>query len=68
LAPGLVRNQCWSPLIRGSVSKQWNGGGEDSVHSSVVAPSPHGFASACRFFANATAIPAKKTRTPRAEM
>src|SRR3546814_6431418 len=29
-------------LITGSFSYWWNGGGEDSVHSSVVAPSPHG--------------------------
>ena len=27
-------------LIRGSSSKVWNGGGDDTVHSSVVAPSP----------------------------
>ena len=26
--------------IRGSSAKVWNGGGEDTVHSSVVAPSP----------------------------
>ncbi len=32
--------------IRGSVSNWWNGGGEDKVHSSVVAPSPHGLSSA----------------------
>src|SRR3546814_12460046 len=29
-------------LITGSFSYWWNGGGEDSVHSSVVAPSPPG--------------------------
>ena len=28
--------------MRGSVLNWWNGGGEDSVHSSVVAPGPHG--------------------------
>ena len=28
----------------GKVSNWWNGGGEDSVHSRVSAPSPHGFA------------------------
>ena len=27
-------------LMTGSVSNWWNGGGLDSVHSSVVAPSP----------------------------
>ena len=32
--------------IRGSVSNWWNGGGEDSVHSSVVAPSPQGLSGA----------------------
>ena len=26
--------------MRGSSAKVWNGGGEDTVHSSVVAPSP----------------------------
>ena len=30
--------------IRGSSSKVWNGGGELTDHSSVVAPSPHWFA------------------------
>ena len=29
-------------LIRGSSLNWWNGGGDDKVHSSVVAPSPHG--------------------------
>src|SRR6516225_6826571 len=32
---------------RGSVSNWWNGGGDDSVHSSVVAPAPHGLLAAC---------------------
>src|SRR3546814_18782913 len=35
-------------LITGSFSSWWNGGGEDSVHSSVVAPSPHGLGSEAR--------------------
>ena len=34
--------------MRGSTSNWWNGGGEDSVHSSVVAPSPHGLSPATR--------------------
>ena len=34
----------------GSSSKVWNGGGEVTVHSKVVAPSPHGFCSAFLFF------------------
>ena len=30
----------------GRVEYWWNGGGLDKVHSSVVAPSPHGFGGA----------------------
>jgi len=33
-------------LIRGRVSNVWNGGGEGSVHSKVVAPGPQGLAAA----------------------
>ena len=34
-------DQCAAAVsITGSVSNWWNGGGDDSVHSSVVAPSP----------------------------
>ena len=33
-------------LICGSLSNWWKGGGEGSVHSSVVAPGPHGLAGA----------------------
>ena len=40
-------------VIRGSVSKLWKGGGDDNVHSSVVAPAPHGLAAACRLRAKA---------------
>ncbi|MBN8965086.1 MAG: hypothetical protein J0H89_06805, partial [Rhizobiales bacterium] len=40
-------------LIRGSRSNWWNGGGDDNVHSNVVAPSPHGFAAACVFLMKA---------------
>jgi hypothetical protein len=32
--------------ILGRVSNVWNGGGEGSVHSSVLAPAPHGLSSA----------------------
>ncbi len=39
-------------LTRGSVSQVWNGGGEGSVHSSVVAPTPQGLAGACTLRAN----------------
>jgi hypothetical protein len=42
-----------SYLITGRWSYWWNGGGDDSVHSSVVAPSPHGLSAASCFRANA---------------
>ena len=44
-------------LTFGSCSHWWNGGGEGSCHSSVVAPSPHGLAPAIRFFENASNTP-----------
>ena len=47
-------DQCSEPAICGSVSNVWNGGGEGSVHSSVVAPTPHGLSPASRFFAKAS--------------
>ena len=40
--------------MRGNVSYWWKGGGEGSVHSSVVAPTPQGLSPATRFFANAS--------------
>jgi hypothetical protein len=46
----------------------WNGGGEDSVHSSVVAPAPQGLPAAFSFRQNAKIIPAKNTTKPVAEM
>src|SRR5690606_31673757 len=55
-------------LIRGSSENWWYGGGEDSVHSSVVAPSPHGLSAAFSFFRKACATPKRNTRTPKAEM
>ena len=48
---------CGAYLIFGSCSHWWNGGGEGSCHSSVVAPSPHGLAPATRFFENASNTP-----------
>ena len=42
-AAGLLRI---AQSIFGSVSNWWNGGGELSVHSSVVAPSPQGLSGA----------------------
>src|SRR6185312_6172323 len=44
-------------LIFGNCSHWWNGGGEGSCHSSVVAPSPHGLAPATRFFWKASKTP-----------
>src|SRR5215467_6195106 len=57
-----------SYLIRGSVSNWWNGGGDDSVHSSVVAPTPHGLLPATRFFTKASIRPKKKMITPKPEI
>lgn len=47
----VVTQGCWLGvglpyLMLGSVSNVWNGGGEDSVHSSVVAPAPQGLSAA----------------------
>ncbi len=55
-------------LIRGSCSHWWNGGGEDSCHSSVLAPSPQGLSPATRFFAKASATQKRKISTPTAAM
>ena len=44
-------------LIRGSSSQTWKGGGEESCHSSVVAPSPQGFSAITRLRLNASKIP-----------
>ena len=41
---GLGARQRDAHRISGSVSYWWNGGGDGSVHSSVVAPGPHGLA------------------------
>lgn len=40
-------------VMRGNDSKVWKGGGEGSVHSNVVAPSPHGLATARRLIQKA---------------
>lgn len=64
-----ARQASWSvPTICGSVSNWWKGGGEDSVHSSVVAPSPHGLSPAGRLRQKASAIIAAKTSRLAAEM
>src|SRR5262245_52716754 len=57
-----------SYLTRGSVSQVWNGGGDGSVHSSVVAPAPHGLAGACCFLAKAEIRQMKNTIRPAKEM
>ena len=48
----------------GSSSKVWNGGGEDTVNSRVVAPSHHGFCCAFLFFAKAYRRFIKNTANP----
>src|SRR5262249_38802247 len=55
-------------LIRGSTLNWWNGGGEESVHSRVVAPGPHGLSAAFSLRTKACARPAKNTIKPRNDM
>src|SRR5262249_40601927 len=55
-------------LIRGSTSNWWNGGGDGSVHSSVVAPAPHGLSAARSSRRHACSTPKKKTTRPKPEM
>ena len=50
--------------ICGGSCQEWNGGGDDSDHSSVVAPAPQGFAPACRLRRYASASTPRKTSTP----
>ena len=52
----------------GSVSYWWNGGGDGSVHSSVVAPGPHGLAAARSLRTKACTMPKKNTNVPKPEM
>ena len=52
----------------GKSSKVWNGGGDDTVHSSVVAPSPHGFCCAVLFFIKAWSKFNKNTAKPTIEI
>ena len=51
-------------FILGSSSKVWNGGGDDTVHSRVVAPTPHGFFDAASFFIKEYIIFNRNTPTP----
>src|SRR6266702_7279934 len=55
-------------LISGNSLYWWNGGGEGSVHSSVVAPAPHGLSAACCLRMKAWATPKKNTSVPSAEI
>ena len=48
----------------GNSSNVWNGGGEVTVHSNVVAPSPHGFWAAAFFLEKAQIRFAKNTTRP----
>src|SRR5262249_19188361 len=59
---------CGNYLIRGSCSHWWYGGGEDSCHSRVVAPSPHGLSPARRFLEKASKTPYRKIPTANAEI
>ena len=58
--------QCSSPLTTGSSLNWCVGGGEDRVHSRVVAPSPHGLATPGRRRIAASASMIRKTTTPTA--
>src|SRR5712671_5325944 len=44
-------------LTSGSTSNWWNGGGDGSVHSRVVAPGPHGLLAALSLRMKARTIP-----------
>src|SRR6188472_1340812 len=50
--------------MRGTVSWEWKGGGDGNLHSSVVAPTPHGFAAAGIFRRKETATPTRNTSSP----
>src|SRR3954447_5291301 len=58
----------WHHCTRGSTSNWWNGGGDGSVHSSVVAPAPHGLSAACCLRTNASTRPQMKISTPKPEI
>ncbi len=55
--PGFAGPACGRHLMTGRVLNWWNGGGEGSVHSSVVADAPHGLSAARRLAANASHTP-----------
>src|SRR5580704_8448490 len=61
---GLGARQRHAHRISGRVSNWWKGGGEGSVHSSVVAPAPQGLAPAGTLRAKACAKPNRNISTP----
>src|SRR3979490_2068802 len=65
---GAIRDRANTHCTRGSTSNWWNGGGDDSVHSSVVAPAPHGLSAACSLRTKASITPQMKISTPKPEM
>jgi hypothetical protein len=54
--------------MTGSSLNWWKGGGEVSVHSRVVAPSPHGLSPAGRLRTKASKTPTRKISTAEGEM
>src|SRR5690606_31011794 len=62
-----ARRYCRS-VTNGRVLNWCTGGGEVSVHSSVVAPSPHGLAGAGRLRAKASATVTRNSSTPVVEI
>src|SRR5262249_23171213 len=54
-------------LMSGSSLYWWNGGGEGSVHSRVVAAAPHGLSAAFSLRKNAHPRPKKNTKVPNAD-
>ena len=67
-AAGLDTREGDAHRISGSVSYWWKGGGDGSVHSSVVAPGPHALAAARSLRMKACATPKKNTSVPKPEM
>src|SRR3954466_1158459 len=65
---GKRRTAAFLYFTNGNVSNWWKGGGDGSVHSSVVAPSPHGFGAARSLFRKAVKTPYMKTKMPTAKI
>jgi hypothetical protein len=64
---GLVALDLVLSVVFARMVDVWNGGGEGSVHSSVVAPAPHGLGPASRLRAKARSKLAKNISMPTAE-